>query len=129
MTTAAYIKEKKKKVPRHYRDGANFERRVKAHLESELEQTYKGTSIKHYIIRAAGSRGHLDLVILLTNTALQEQEVIGIQCKIKRPSYIQMKKFISKVLHKTGVRTYYAFKQGRVIDFYPPIHSKEEFII
>ena len=113
------METKKKKVPRHYRDGANFERRVKAHLESELEQVYKGTSIKHYLVRAAGSRGHLDLIVLLTDTSTQIQTVIGIQCKTKRPSYIQMKKFISRVLHKTGVRTYYAFKQGRVIGFYP----------
>ena len=113
------METKKKKVPRHYRDGANFERRVKAHLESSLEQAYKGTSIKHYIIRAAGSRGHLDLVLLLTDTSSRVQTIIGIQAKIKRPSYIQMKKFISKVLHKTGVRTYYAFREGRTIDFYP----------
>ena len=113
------IKEKKKKVPRHYRDGSNFERRVKTYLESTLEQAYKGTSIKHYVIRAAGSRGHLDLVILTTDTSTGDHGIIGIQCKIKRPSYIQMKKFISKVLHKTGVRTYYAFKLGRVIGFYP----------
>ena len=113
------IKEKKKKVPHHYRDGSNFERRVKAHLESELEQIYKGTSIKHYIIRAAGSRGDLDLVILLTDTAWRTKDIIGIQCKIKRPSYIQMKKFISKVKHKTGIETYYAFKLGRIIGFYP----------
>ena len=116
------IKEKKKKIPHHYRDGSNFERRVKAYLESELEQIYKGTSIKYYIIRAAGSRGHLDLVVLLTDTSTQLQTVIGIQCKIKRPSYIQMKKFISKVLHKTGVRTYYTFKSGRAIGFYPEIN-------
>ena len=115
------IKEKYKIVPRHYRDGANFERRVKTYLESTLEQAYKGTSIKHYVIRAAGSRGHLDLVVLLTDTSTQLQTVIGIQCKIKRPSYIQMKKFISKVLHKTGIRTYYAFKQGRTIGFYPTL--------
>ena len=102
-----------------YKRGYVFEKRVQKYLEFSLEQTYKGSSIKHYVIRAAGSRGHLDLVVLLTDTSTRIQVVIGIQCKLKRPSYIQMKKFISKVLHKTGIKTFYAFKQGRTIGFYP----------
>ena len=105
-----------------YKRGYVFEKRVQKYLESELEQTYKGTSIKFYVIRAAGSRGHLDLVVLLTDTGVHVQEVLGIQCKNKRPSYIQMKKFISRVSHKTGIRTYYAFKQGRAIGFYPDLN-------
>lgn len=104
-----------------YQTGANFERRAKEYIEQELVKQTKGTSIKYYVMRAAGSRGSLDLVILLTDTSTGHQRILGIQCKMIRPSYLQMDSFISQVKHKTGIDCFYCYKESKAIVFYPNI--------
>ncbi len=107
-----------------YINGANFERKVKEHLDNELKKQTKGTPIKYYIIRAAGSRGSLDLTVVLTDTSTGIQRVLGFQCKLQRPSYDQMDKFCSQVKHETGIEVFYAYKENRDIVFYPQPYTK-----
>ena len=109
----------KKSTPKHYATGAAFERKVREHLDKELQKQTKGTSIKYYIVRSAGSKGKLDLVVLLTDTSTGHQRVIGIQAKLTRPSYKGMDTFIAQAKYETGIDVYYAFKQNRDIEFYP----------
>ena len=109
----------KKPSPKHYATGASFERKVKEHLDKDLQKQTKGTSIKYYLVRAAGSRGHLDLVVCLTDMSTGRQRIIGVQCKTKRPSYVGMDTFIAQVKYETGIDVYYAFMSNRDIEFYP----------
>ena len=110
--------------PKHYANGAAFERRVKEHLDKELQNQTKGTSIKYYIVRSAGSKGKLDLVVLLTDTSTGYQRIIGIQAKLTRPSYKGMDTFIAQVKYETGIDVYYVFRSNRDIEFYPSIPTK-----
>ena len=109
----------KRSTPKHYANGAAFERRVKEHLDKELQKQTKGTSIKYYLVRSAGSKGKLDLVVLLTDTATGHQRICGVQCKLSRPSFKGMESFVTQVKYETGIDVYYAFKQNRDIEFYP----------
>ena len=109
----------KKPSPKHYANGAAFERKVKEHLDKELQKQTKGTSIKYYIVRSAGSKGKLDLVVLLTDTSTGFQRIIGIQAKLTRPSFKGMESFVTQVKYETGIDVYYAFRSNRDIEFYP----------
>ena len=112
--------------PKHYANGAAFERRVKEHLDKELQNQTKGTSIKYYIVRSAGSKGKLDLVVLLTDTSTGHQRIWGFQIKTSRPSYLGMQSFIRDCLSTLGIVVYYGYRGGRgIIEFYPPLNIEE----
>lgn len=114
-------KPKKTKLYTNYMRGANFERRVKEHFEDELGRLAP-RDIKWYVIRSAGSRGSIDVLVILTNTSTGHQRVLGIQCKIEKPSFQAMQKFIGEVKFKTGIDCFYAYRgAGRTLGIYPSL--------
>lgn len=111
----------KKKLYTNYQRGANFERRVKEHFEDELAKLAP-RDIKWYALRSAGSRGSIDVLVVLTNTKTRHQRVLGIQCKLEKPSYQSMQKFISQVNFSTGIECFYAYRGAkRTIEIYPSL--------
>ena len=111
----------KKKLYTNYQRGANFERRVKEHFENELVKLAP-RDIKWFVLRSAGSRGSLDVLVVLTNTKTRHQRVLGIQCKLEKPSYQAMQKFISEVHFSIGIECFYAYRGvKRTIEIYPSL--------
>lgn len=122
---------KKPKVATKYQRGANFERSVLKHLIGEPRKDTTGflheligrRKIKVYGQRSAGSRGDFDLLIILSTdrASRNRQAVIGIQCKIKKPSMKTILKEVFKVSRKTRITTLYAWRAGRQTYFYPDL--------
>ena len=108
----------KRKLQTNYQRGANFERHVKELLETNLRKMEEDCVC--FLVRAAGSRGPLDILLVLTDVVTRHQKAIGFQCKIVRPSYENMQKEIAEVKYKHGIDTYYVYRNDKKETcFYP----------
>jgi len=125
-------RRKRPKTAHNYRRGADFERRVLAYLCGDTKKKLKGVlhsligrkKILVYGQRSAGSRGDLDLIVILTkNTTAGRrcQVALGIQCKISRPSLPLVQNHVVQLTRSTGVHTLYAWRSGKKIVFYPDL--------
>ena len=138
-----------------YQSGANFERRVLKHLIGD--NTVPSTGYLHtlipavchlptdtppmiYGIRAAGSRGDFDLLIVITLTKPSIhhgyytllptiQYVVGVQCKTSSLAKKRMKSDLRRIHKAHGIHGVYAYRDGRKIVFYPEIGKVVEQVI
>ena len=117
---------KKPKVLTPYQRGAAFERRLRDQLVKELGDLTSDTNFRFYVIKSGGSRGALDIMVALTNTSTGCQRVYGFQCKMDKPAYSEMDKFIAKTKHETGITTFFAYKGvDRSVRIYPTFRIQE----
>lgn len=117
---------KKPKVLTPYQRGAAFERRLRDQLVKELGDLTSDTNFRFYVIKSGGSRGALDIMVALTNTSTGCQRVYGFQCKMDKPTYGEMDKFIAKTKHETGITTFFAYKGvDRSVRIYPTFRIQE----
>lgn len=117
---------RKPKVLTPYQRGAAFERRLRDQLVKELGEITKDTNFRFYVIKSGGSRGALDIMVVLTDVSTGLQRAYGFQCKMDKPAYSEMDKFIAKTKHETGITTFFAYKGvDRSVRIYPTFRIQE----
>ncbi len=119
-----------------YQSGANFERRVLRYLIGDNTSPTHGylhtlisAAFSHtpttppnlYGLRAAGSRGDFDLIII--GSADNLQWVCGIQCKTKRPSYASMASDLRRIRDQHKINGVYAYREKQKVTFYPELDN------
>jgi len=129
-----------------YQSGSNFERRVLKYLIGDNTHATSGylhtliPAVCHlptdtppmiYGIRAAGSRGDFDLLIVITMNVYTDdydwirygvrQYVLGVQCKIGQLSTGRMSSDLRRIYKLHGMHGVYAYRDGREIKFYPEL--------
>lgn len=132
-----------------YQSGANFERRVLKYLIGD--NTHATTGYLHtlipavchlptdtppmiYGIRAAGSRGDFDLLIVYTGkdklfSSRTIQYVLGVQCKTSSLAKKTMRSDLRRIYKLHGIHGVYAYREGREIKFYPELEPLIEKVL
>lgn len=138
----------KKTYPRQVRSryarGADFEREVKDYLigakETKKRRATPGRirellrelripamhTPKIWGARSAGSRGLLDVIVMLTYR--EKQYAIGIQCKTSPHAKSEQERILSKAYRETGICTFYAYRD-KGITFYPDVEETLRYIL
>ncbi len=110
----------------NYQRGANFERRVVEHLKVHLAKEAPH-EIKWYVMRSAGSRGDIDIILTLTDTTTDNQRSYGFQCRLDPPSFKARDTWIAQVKHETGIQCFFVTRApNRSIVFYPTLEVGKE---
>ena len=120
-----------------YELGAYWERRVLKHLmgdDKSIEPGYLHSLISAaqskypditppalYSVRAAGSRGPFDLIIVGSHTHTSNHIVLGIQCKTKKLSYRKMDNDLTNIYREYGIHGVYAYREKNQPKFYPDL--------
>lgn len=134
-----------------YQSGANFERRVLKYLIGDNTHPTAGylhtliPAVCHlptdtppmiYGIRAAGSRGDFDLLLVINIEWCYDKTinncltyVLGVQCKTSELSTGRMTSDLRRIYKLHGIHGVYAYREGRDIKFYPELDTVVEKII
>ena len=74
-----------------------------------------------YSLRAAGSRGDFDLMIIGSYTDTYSHIVLGIQCKTSKLSYRKMDNDLKNIYTEYGIFGVYAYREKNQPKFYPDL--------